>query len=485
MRLKEIITDLEIIEQSGNLERQISQLVYDSRLVKPNSLFFALPGVETDGHIYISDAVSKGAVCVVYQGECLNKKSGVVYLKVADARKTMALLAGNFYLRPSKKLMLAGITGTDGKTTTAHILHSIFSRFGHTGLMGTVGHTIMGKHIPASRTTPESVEINKYLSEQVNGGGYAAIMEVSSHALELHRTDYLDFDIAVFTNLSQDHLDFHQDMETYFQAKAKLFRNLKPTASAVVNFDDTYGKRLRDISSCGVVGFSLCDKFAPVYGELISAGLEGIRMNVYYENDLLDFSSPLFGRPNAYNLLAAITAALRANCSAAEIRNAAAEFTGVKGRFERIDCGKFTAIVDYAHTEKAVANTGAVLRTLTKNKLYIVLGCGGNRDKKKRPLMARAAEACADKIFITTDNPRNENPVNIIDDMLAGLSEPEQAAVIVDRREAIYAALNLAKPGDIVGIFGKGHEDYQEINGKTLHFSDREVVEEYIKEFIR
>ena len=479
MRLREILTDVATLEIRGNIDRPISELTFDSRKVSIGSLFFALTGLEADGHDYIKAAVENGAKCIVHEKE-MERPPGVTFIRVKDSREAMSLMASNYFLRPSYKLMTIGVTGTDGKTSTARILHAIMSRIGPSGLMGTAGHIISGQEYKAVRTTPESIDINSHLLELVADGAITCILEVSSHAVTLHRTSYLDFDIAVFTNLSRDHLDFHRDMEDYFSAKAKLFSGLKENAFAVINLDDAYGSKLLDYITCEAVTYSFIDRNAVIYGELISSSIEGIRMNVYYKDELINIFSPLFGEPNAYNILAAIGAALSANCDTSAIQSALKDFKGVRGRFERIECGKFSAVIDYAHTARAVETAGSVLRKLTSNKLHIVLGCGGNRDRAKRPLMAAAAEALAGTVYITSDNPRNEDPQAIIDDMLEGVKNSERIVTIHDRKTAIHTALNSAEEGDIVAILGKGHEDYQEADGVFHHFDDKEVVIEWL-----
>jgi UDP-N-acetylmuramoyl-L-alanyl-D-glutamate--2,6-diaminopimelate ligase len=403
---------------------------------------------------------------------------------VQDARLALAYASANFYHHPSKKMMLIGVTGTDGKTTTCHLIHSIISHYGSAGLMGTVGNIILGREQKAVRTTPEALELNQDLDRLLQGGAHAAVIEVSSHALALHRTDLLDFDIAVFTNLGQDHLDFHLDMESYFKAKARLFLDMKPEGCCILNIDDPMGVRLREKVGSSVVSYSLKDKSADVYGELILVGIDGIRMNIGYDNCLIDISSPLFGIPNAYNILAAVATALRTNCTIPIIKRTLKEFSGVKGRFQKIDCGKFTVIIDYAHTPQAISNLLKTLRPLTKGRLHILFGCGGNRDKEKRPLMGANAETEADVVYITTDNPRWEAPQEIIKQIISGMKNPAQANVIPDRTEAIITALDAANEGDVIAIAGKGHEDYQEILGVFHHFDDREVVEQWIKKSI-
>ena len=479
MLLKDILEDIELLETAGSLNTMISGLAYDSRKVERGSLFFALPGLETDGHLFIEPALKNGASAIV-QERTLDRKIKAVQIRVKDCRRTLPIAADNFYHRPSRKLMLIGITGTDGKTSICRILHSILSGYGSIGLMGTVGNIILGHRHNTARTTPEAPEINRNLSLLLQGGAYAAVLEVSSHALTMRRTDRLDFDLAVFSNLSPEHLDFHRDMEDYFNAKARLFSELKPDAQAVLNLDDPYGNKLKEIASCRVIGYSLKDKDAQVFGEIITDGMAGIRLNIYYNNEVIDLHSHLFGFPSAYNILAAAAAALSINCTVDAIKASIADFSGVKGRFERINCANFFTIIDYAHTPQAIESLLKVLRPLTTQRLRIVFGCGGDRDKRKRPLMAAAAEQGADEIYITSDNPRSEPPMKIIEEILEGLKTPNDAKVIPDRKEAIAAALKSAAGGDIVAIVGKGHEDFQEIEGVFHHFDDREVVDEWL-----
>lgn len=479
MRLREIITDLKTVAIQGSIDRPISGLIFDSREVTRGCLFFALTGYQADGHNYISQAIEKGAKCIVHELPW-EIEPGITFIRVANSREAMALMAGNYFLRPSTKLMTIGITGTNGKTTTARILHAILSQMGPAGLMGTAGHIISGQEQKALRTTPESIEINTNFNELIAGGAIALVLEVSSHAIALHRTSYIDFDTAVFTNLSQDHQDFHRNLQEYFEVKAELFKNLKTAASAVINIDDSHGKLLLHRIKCNQVTYSLEDKNAAVFGEIISSSIDGIRMNIYFKNELIDLRSPLFGRPNAYNILAAVSAALSVNCDFTAIQTAIRDFQGVRGRFELVDCGDFSTIIDYAHTPKAVETAGSVLRDLTGERLLIVIGCGGGRDSLKRPQIAAAAEAFADEVFITSDNPRNEDPEVIIEDMLSGIDNKDKIRTMTSRREAIHAALSLARQGDVVAILGKGHEDYQEIQGIFHHFDDREVVMEWL-----
>jgi UDP-N-acetylmuramoyl-L-alanyl-D-glutamate--2,6-diaminopimelate ligase len=479
MTLRNILKNIKIRLYFGNLDIKITELAYDSRQVKSGALFFALPGAKTDGALFIQQAMDNGARAIVSREELQFPRTPVI--QVDNPRLAMAIASANFYHHPSKKLFLTGVTGTDGKTTTCHLIFSILSLYGSIGLMGTVGNVLLGQKYKTVRTTAEAVDINQNLAKLVKGGAHGAVMEVSSHALALHRVDDLDFDVAVFTNFSQDHLDFHSDMEDYFQAKALLFRRMKSNGYAVINLDDPYGLRLKDLTSCKVQGYSLKDKSSTVFGELIDSGLNGIRMNVYYQGEILELHSPLFGKPNAYNIVSAVSAVLCANVSPDIIQEGVEKFSGVKGRFQSIDCGDFTTIIDYAHTSEAIANLLATLRPMTKGRLSVVFGCGGNRDPKKRPLMASSAEKGADVLFLTNDNPRDENPDAIIEDIVSGLTKPAKAKIILDRRTAILTALESAKKGDVVVLAGKGHEDYQEIAGVFHYFDDYEVVNEWLK----
>jgi UDP-N-acetylmuramoyl-L-alanyl-D-glutamate--2,6-diaminopimelate ligase len=471
---------VELIQVRGNLEIRITGLSADSRTVKPGDLFFALTGLETDGHNFIRQAVQKGAIAVVQESQ-ISENLALPQIQVRDSRRALALCSANYYFRPADYLIMFAVTGTDGKTTTCRLIQAIMSSYGPVGLMGTVGHLILGKYLKAPRTTPEAPEIHSLLARLRDGGAYSAVVEVSSHALVLKRVEGIDFDFATFTNLGLDHLDFHHTQESYFMAKALLFENLKPRKCAIINIDDPWGRRLLGMTKSRILTYSLMNKNADVFGEIIGSGLEGIRMNIYFDGELIDIHSSLIGLPNAYNLLSAVATTLAAKCVSSDLKPKVSDFQAVKGRFERIDCGIFTAVIDYAHTPQAIEKLLQTLKPLCRGKLHIVFGCGGDRDRSKRPQMAYAAETLADYLYITTDNPRNEEPLKIIQDVLAGLKHPQQAKIIPDRREAIYSALDYAHPDDLVIIAGKGHEDYQEIAGIFHHLDDREIVEEWVK----
>ena len=479
--LKNILRDMDVVNPPGNPEIEIKGLAYDSRQVQSGCAFFAIPGLKADGHSFIQDAFDNGAAVVILEKQ-VDVPEAMQCVRVVDSRKALALAAHNFYERPSGKLFLIGVTGTDGKTTTCRLIHSILSRRGEAGLMGTVGHYVAGKSLRASRTTPEAVEINRMLAELVEGGAYAAVMEVSSHALALRRTDYLDFDMAVMTNISQDHLDFHQDMDDYFNVKARLFAEMKAGGKAVINLDDPWGARMAEIASCETAMYSLKDNSADIFGEITSSSLKGLAMKIRLWGSELEVESKLIGAPNAENILAAAAAAAGADCSEEDIAQGIAAFEGVRGRFEYIDGGGFGTIVDYAHTPQALSNLLQTICPFTRGKLRVVFGCGGNRDRAKRPLMGAAAEREADVVYITTDNPRYEEPEAVIGDIAAGLKKAGGARIVPDRRDAIFTALKEAEAGDIVVIAGKGHEDYQEIKGEFIPFDDRETVREWLSE---
>ena len=480
MKLSNVLSGVEVLETSGFTDDiEITGLAYDSRRIQPGDLFFAVKGYKTDGHKYIDDALQKGCAAVVQEDKWNDRAEGY-RVRTADCRTAMALSACNFYHHPSKDLLLCGITGTDGKTSACHILRHILNHRGKTGIIGTVGNIFENRISKAVRTTPEAVDINRTLREMADEGAASVVMEVSSHALALKRVEELDFDIAVFTNLAHDHLDFHSDMEDYFQAKLQLFKNLKPAACAVINIDDPYGKRILKDVQAKKYCFSMQDEGADLYYEILESDIMGNLMRYRFSGKELTIRVPLIGFPGASNSAAAVSAAHCAGCEAEEIVKKLVSFSGVKGRFQRIDCGGFTAFTDYAHTPQALERLLQTVKPLTAGKLHLVFGCGGDRDKAKRPLMGAAAEKAADMVYITSDNPRSENPAEIINEILKGIKERNRVLTIPDRRDAIIEAMNRCEKGDTVIIAGKGHEDYQEINGVFYHFDDCEIIEEWL-----
>jgi UDP-N-acetylmuramoyl-L-alanyl-D-glutamate--2,6-diaminopimelate ligase len=441
---------------------EISGLAYDNRTVTPGTLFFCVPGFTRDGHEFADDAVKRGAAALVSQRP-LNL--GVPEVVVADVRAAVAPAAARFYDDPTAQLQVAGVTGTNGKTTTAFLIRALLEGDGRqTGLLGTVTSIIGGTEHPVQRTTPEAVDLQRTFREMLKGGDVACAMEVSSHALELRRADAIHFAVAVFTNLTQDHLDFHPTMEDYFMAKRRLFVEAAP-AHSVINIDDAYGLRLAG-EVTGAITFAL-DREAAYRAVDVQTALHGTRFTLITPDGELDVDSPLRGRFNVYNVVGAIAAVQAAGL--------------VPGRFQPVDEGQeFAVLVDYAHTPDSLQNVLETARELTTGRLHVVFGAGGDRDRGKRPLMGRIARDLADRVIVTSDNPRSEDPEAIIEEILAGSGA--QVDHLVDRREAIELAISGARPGDVVVIAGKGHEQGQEFEGgRKIPFDDVTVAREALR----
>ena len=490
MKLTDLIGNVDPLTVEGTLDRDITGIAYDSRRVMPGNLFIAVRGVHTDGHRYVEMAIDRGAAAVVFEQDCCLSPRAT-RIKVRDARRTMALAADCFYNHPSQKLKVVGVTGTNGKTTTAFMVKAILDAAGvNTGLLGTVQYEIGTRIIPATRTTPESVEIQDMFSQMLRTGCGGVAMEVSSHALDQCRVTGVDFDVGIFTNLSQDHLDYHQTMDNYFEAKAKLFGMLgkmRKAGCAVVNADDEYGRRL--VARLGG------DHAVVTYGVLSEAAIQALDVRVSADGTYFVVRTPqgsrpihlpVIGRFNVYNALAAIGAALSLGIDLGVIEHALANMHSVRGRLEPVPTRDgFHVFVDYAHTEDALRNVLGTIGELTPGRLITVFGCGGDRDKGKRAPMGKVVHELADFAILTSDNPRSEDPREILRQVEAGfpVGVPEKHLIIEDRREAIEHALDLAKAGDTVLIAGKGHETYQEFTDTVLPFNDRQVVEEYLSQW--
>jgi UDP-N-acetylmuramoyl-L-alanyl-D-glutamate--2,6-diaminopimelate ligase len=465
----------------GTLDREVESIAYDSRRVQSNGLFVALRGEKSDGHEFVDQAVEKGASVIVAEREIFSPRA--TCLVVDNSRSALADLAVTFYARPSGKLKMAGVTGTNGKTTTTFLIKHICENAGlRCGLIGTVQYEIGERVIPATRTTPEAVDVQELLAQIVNAGCRAVAMEVSSHALAQERTRGIEWDVAVFTNLTQDHLDFHSTMDNYFEAKTKLFEGLatqqkKKRAVAVINLDDRHGQklvdRLRGKVSIVTYGMAMRADFRASNYRIESAGTS-------YQLDARGRSYlvrvPLIGRFNVANSMAALAAA---NAIGVNVRDAVlslARSPQVPGRLEMVPAKRqFQIFVDYAHTDDALVNVLKTLRELKPRKLILVFGCGGNRDRRKRPLMARAADQYADYAIVTSDNPRKEDPDAIIAEVEKGFRSKNYEK-ITDRTEAISRAVAMAQPRDVVLIAGKGHEKYQEFADHTIPFDDIQVA---------
>jgi UDP-N-acetylmuramoyl-L-alanyl-D-glutamate--2,6-diaminopimelate ligase len=470
----------------------VRNIRYDSRKVAPGDMFVALRGTVENGHRYIDQAIAAGASVVVLDDDGARPDtffmhSGVLKVLVPDARAALAGLAANMYGRPADRLELVGITGTNGKTTTSHLIRAILEADGKpAGLIGTIEYRIGDRVIPASHTTPESLELHALLSEMEQSGCAAAVMEVSSHALMMSRVEGLRFRAAVFTNLTQDHLDFHGSMEAYFLAKKKLFDSLGAAGLAVVNADDPYGTRMLGETH----GVRMTYGFGPecdVRAVGVELGIDGSSCSVTYKGTEMEIRSPLTGRFNIQNILAASAAALGMGIRPPVIAAGIGRVGSVRGRFERITSPSgWAAIIDYAHTPDALENCLRTIRELVPpsggGRVITVFGCGGNRDRTKRPIMGRIASEWSDIAIVTSDNPRNEDPASIIEAIVDGMPPGRETYTEVNRRTAIRRALTIARRGDVVLVAGKGHETYQVIGTTRQHFDDREEVEGFIRE---
>lgn len=468
----------------GPGDRPVSGLRYDSRRVGGGDVFFAWKGEKADGHAHIPAACRQGAAAIVHEGET-EREGEASFVRVTDARRALAWMAAGFHDFPAQKLATVGITGTNGKTTTAFAAKHLLGggSQGPIGLVGTIRYEIGDEYLPAPRTTPEGSDLQELLARMVEAGCRTAVMEASSHALDQGRTDGIDFSVGVFTNLTPDHLDYHVTMEAYFEAKRRLFDGR--TKAAVINIDDPFGARLLGQLGKNVVQrlpFSAAgNPDAVLWAERVEASAEGTAFDFCFGRDRLRIRIPLIGSFNVANALGAAGAALALGRGFGEVAERLATLLAVPGRLERFGGGGLPVVaVDYAHTEDAVRKALLVLRGLKPRRLLAVLGCGGNRDKTKRPKMAAAAATLADRAYFTADNPRGETVEAIFADMKPGVPAGSDALWIADRREAIARAIADARPGDVVCVAGKGHEATQEVNGVFSPFSDRDVVAEIL-----
>ena len=492
MRLRDLVRALGEAAAHGDLDREITGLTDDSRRVSPGGLFVAVKGTQSDGHRYLNQALSAGAGAVVVEAGCVPAGTldslGVPVIEVRDSRHVLGVLASRFHGDPSRRLKMIGVTGTNGKTTTTYLCKAVLEAAGaKVGLIGTVTYLIGNERIEATHTTPGAVELQGLFRRMVDAASDAAVMEVSSHALALDRTAGCEFGTAVFTNLTQDHLDFHAGMEEYFQAKLRLFAGLGPEGRAVVNLDDAYGTRIATATRARVWTYAL-DRPADLRAEDVRISLEGVRFTAQTPAGTVALRSPLVGRHNVSNILAAVGVGLEQGIPLATIAAGVANLTRVPGRFERVEAGQpFTVVVDYAHTEDALFRLLTTAEAVKTGRIITVFGCGGDRDRGKRPKMGRVSAVYSDVVVVTSDNPRTEDPEAIIREVVpgveAGLREAGRGRYVirVDRRAAIEEAVRTAQPGDLVLIAGKGHEDYQ-IIGKDKHpFDDRVVAREAIE----
>ncbi|WP_022818852.1 UDP-N-acetylmuramoyl-L-alanyl-D-glutamate--2,6-diaminopimelate ligase [Fusobacterium russii] len=456
-----------------NVERNYSGIEYDSRKIEENFVFIALDGANVDGHNFIDAAVEKGATCVVVSKE-VELKHNVSYVLVQNLRQKLAYIASNYFAWPQKNLKIIGVTGTNGKTSSTYMIEKLLGNV-KTTRIGTIEYKIDDEVIEAVNTTPESLDLIKILDKSVKKGIRYIIMEVSSHSLELGRVETLEFDFALFTNLTQDHLDYHKTMENYFLAKRKLFLKLKNKANSIINIDDIYGKRLYD-------EFSKQDKAVFSYGlknaDLTGEFLENNQIKIEYNGKEFITKYNLLGNFNLYNTLGAIGINLKLGESVERIIERLESLKPAPGRFETVECGQdFRVIVDYAHTPDALENVIKVAKNVkNRGKVITIFGCGGDRDRTKRPIMAKICEDFSDITILTSDNPRTENPEQIFSDVKKGFKFADKHIFEPDREEAIKKAVGIAKKNDIVLITGKGHETYHIIGLKKYHFDDKEIA---------
>jgi UDP-N-acetylmuramoyl-L-alanyl-D-glutamate--2,6-diaminopimelate ligase len=490
MTFEQLLDGAEVLSAQGNPD--VTSVEYDSRCVKPGSLFLAMHGGTSDGNRFIDRALEAGAVAIVTDSATENPREGAAWAVVPHGRRALARISENFYKRPAERLAITGITGTNGKSTTAFLVEAILSAAGRKSvLIGTIAYHVAGRTYPAPHTTPEALELARLFSEAVGQGATDAVMEVSSHALAQQRIFGVPFDVAAFTNLTRDHLDYHKTMAEYFAAKRVLFEGCGTEAprAAVTNLDDEYGAELAEFSRrrSSVVltyGWSRGDFRA----EKVDITPRGTRFDLITPQQRLAMFSPLIGRVNVYNILAAAAAGAARGCGPDVIARGVASLTHVPGRFERVDCGQpFTVVVDYAHTDDALKNLTSLGREFVSRnggtaRVLTLFGCGGDRDRAKRPLMGEAAGRGSDFVVLTSDNPRSEDPRAIINDALVGLQKSgAKYTVEPDRRKAIGLAIGEARPGDIVLLAGKGHEKLQVTRAGSHWFDDAQVAREVLK----
>lgn len=485
MNLDALLKNTTVLARRGDGATEVLGLAYDSRQVKPGWLFFAIQGERADGHQYIGDLMRGGAAGVVSERPAAAAFPGV-WIQAPSIRRAMAEMGRAFYGDPASKLQLTGITGTNGKTTTAHLLHSILKAAGRKpGLFGTIEYRLNGRILPAHHTTPESLDLLALFADLAASGGHAAVMEVSSHALAQDRVWGFRFVAAVFTNLTRDHLDYHKDFDHYFAAKRRLFEGTgaPPPELAVINADDAWGQKLLQMEMPRKITYGV-ESEAQVKVSRFTLGADGIRASITGLGGKLEIASPLMGRANLENILAAAATAEALGIPGQAIQDGVAALRQVPGRFERVDMGQpFIVLVDYAHTHDALRNALAIARELARNRLLVVFGCGGDRDRSKRPLMGEAAGSMSDLAILTSDNPRGEDPILIMNDAMVGLQKAGKPYLAeVDRAQAIREALGRAHEGDVVLLAGKGHETAQVLRDGPIPFDDREVARRVLKE---
>ncbi|MFQ5574674.1 MAG: UDP-N-acetylmuramoyl-L-alanyl-D-glutamate--2,6-diaminopimelate ligase [Terriglobia bacterium] len=481
MKLAELVSTLSECEIDGLSDVDVSDIEYDSRRVKPGAAFVCISGDQVDGHDFAEEAVENGAVAVVAE-RVVAAGTGIARVTVQNSRKALAQLSSRFFGNPSAELKLVGVTGTTGKTTSAYLIRGILEAAGHrVSLVGTVENIVAGRPVDSKLTTPEALDINRWLRNAVDSGDTAAVMEVSSHAIDLFRVFGLEYDAVVFTNLSQDHLDYHGNLEDYFFVKKRLFDEHNGVLN-VVNIDDSYGRRLHGSGTGPSLAFGMGAE-ADVRGDQVRAGRNCLEFNLLARGESVKVAAQVGGLFNVANMLAAAAVAVGLGVDLATVRLGLESFSGVPGRFEHVSAGQnFEVVIDFAHTPDSLAKALEAARALEPTRVICVFGCGGDRDEDKRAVMGRVSARLADVTILTSDNPRSEDPQKIISDIETGVRTSESSWLrIADRRDAIMKAVDMAETGDLVLIAGKGHEDYQIFDHGVIPFDDREVAEELIR----
>lgn len=477
MKLSEILKNVDYKFLQGE-DIEINNIEYDSRKVKQGSLFVCVCGFATNGCSYLTEALRNGAKAIMVE-QPINLKDNITVVKVEDSRYAMAIASSNFYNNPSKKMKLIGVTGTNGKTSTTFLISYILESFGrNVGIIGTIENHIGNKIIKSNRTTPESLDLQCFFSEMLDQGIEDVVIEVSSHSLVLDRVSACDFDIGIFTNLTQEHMDFHRTMEDYREAKSKLFKMCR---KGIINIDDEASKYIADVASCDIITFGIYNE-ADFKAENIKLNSNGVNFSVFIDNQYTEFFVPIPGKFSVYNSLGAIATCYNMGVSVNTIKEGLKNAKGVAGRCQSISSESgFTVIVDYAHTPDGLKNIITTVKEFAERRTIVVFGCGGDRDITKRSLMGEIAGQLSDFCVITSDNPRSENPETILYDIEEGILKTDCDYIkIIDRKEAIKEAMNMAIKGDIIIVAGKGHEDYQIFKDKTIHFNDIEIVKLFI-----
>lgn len=484
MKLSDVLANVPGVDKHGESEEIIRGIAYSSKTVRPGDLFVALKGEKADGYEFVGEAVARGAIAILSEREVPDHFQKI-WIQAADPRKALALCASNFFAHPSEKLKLVGITGTKGKTTITYILEEILRMANiDVGVIGTITYRSRGIRLEAERTTPEAPDLQRMMREMVDSGVTHCVMEVSSHSLELDRVAGIDFDVVVFTNLSGEHLDYHKSMDKYFESKKKLFQIPSRETMAVINSDDPWGQKLLSELMMDSLTYGIAPQ-ATVRAESFSFYQEGLEMTVKYGGGEISVASHLLGKPNMYNILASIASALALKVPAHAIKEGIASLKGVPGRFEKIDNALgFNIFVDYAHTDDALRNLLETAKELNYNRIILVVGAGGDRDRQKRPRMGEVAGLLSDWTILTSDNPRTEDPMAILRDIEEGIKKtgPDKYVLEPDRRSAIHKALSAAEKGDCVLVAGKGHESYQVLKDTVIPFNDADIIRSLIKE---